>query len=170
MTKVGFGGSCHWCMEAIFQSLAGVTEVLQGWMAVEGDDFSEAVLVSFDEKGISLATLIEIHLATHSCTAEHSMRRKYRSAVYVHDEGQEKGARVILGELQKEYEQPIITRVLQLKEFKLNAPAYLNYYYSDPQKPFCENIVLPKLRLLLERFGTSVDAAKRDVLTSNQGA
>ena len=170
MTKVGFGGSCHWCTEAIFQSLAGVTEVLQGWIAVEGDDFSEAVLVSFDEQEIPLATLMEIHLATHSCTAEHSMRRKYRSAVYVHDKEQAKDARVILSELQKDYEQPIITQVLPLMEFKLNQPAYLNYFYSDPQKPFCENIVRPKLRLLLERFGTNVDATKRDVLTNNQGA
>lgn len=170
MTKVGFGGSCHWCTEAIFQSLAGVTEVLQGWVAVERDDFSEAVLVSFDEAEISPATLIEIHLTTHSCTAEHSMRRKYRSAVYVLDEAQARDAQVILARLQKEYEQPIITRVLPLKEFKLNAPEYLNYYYSDPQKPFCENIVLPKLRLLLDRFGKNVDAAKRDVLSNNQGA
>lgn len=169
MTKVSFGGSCHWCTEAIFQSLAGVTEVLQGWVAVEGDDFSEAVLVTLNEE-ISLGDLVEIHLATHSCTAEHSMRRKYRSAVYVLDEAQARDAQVVLARLQKEYEQPIITRVLPLKEFKLNAPEYLNYYYSDPQKPFCENIVLPKLKLLLDRFGQNVDAAKRDVLSNNQGA
>ena len=170
MTKVGFGGSCHWCTEAIFQSLSGVTEVLQGWVAVEGDDFSEAVLVSFDVELISLQTLVDVHLATHSCTAEHSMRKKYRSAVYVHDEAQARNARVVLAELQKEYEQPIITQVLQLNEFKLNAPEYLNYYYSDPQKPFCENIVLPKLRLLLERFGKNVDASKLDVLSNNPRA
>ena len=40
--------------------------------------------------------------------------------------------------------------------FKLNEPEYLNYYYSDRQKPFCENIVRPKLQMLLERFGGMV--------------
>lgn len=146
MTKVGFGGSCHWCTEAIFQSLVGVREVLQGWI-----DGSEAVIVGFDEKDISLATLIEIHLATHSCTSAHSMRRKYRSAVYTNELGEM--AQGIIDDLQKDYEQPIITRVLPLGEFRLNEPRYLNYYYSDPQKPFCENIVKPKLQVLLERFG-----------------
>lgn len=136
MTRIGFGGSCHWCTEAIFQSLRGVMEVLQGWIAVERDDFSEAVLVSFDEKEISLAILIEIHLATHSCTAEHAMRRKYRSAVYVFDGSQEMMAREALRSLQADYPDPIVTLVLPLKEFRLNQPAYLNYYYSDPQKLF----------------------------------
>ena len=83
MTKIGFGGSCHWCTEAIFQSLRGVREVLQGCIATDGDDFSEAVIVAFDENEIALNDLVAVHLATHSCTSEHSMRRKYRSVVYV---------------------------------------------------------------------------------------
>ncbi|MBK0379357.1 peptide-methionine (S)-S-oxide reductase [Mucilaginibacter sp. SD-g] len=146
MINVGFGGSCHWCTEAIFQSLVGVTEVLQGWI-----DGSEAVIVIFDENVISLATLIEIHLATHSCTSEHSLRGKYRSAVYTNELG-DTAQRIING-LQRDYKQPIITQVLPLGEFRLNNPQYLNYYYRDPQKPFCENIVKPKLNFLLERFG-----------------
>ncbi len=157
MNKVGFGGSCHWCTEAVFQSLRGVTEVLQGWIAVEGDDFSEAVVVSFDEGVISLAQLIEVHLATHSCTSVHSMRRKYRSAVYVYDAVQAELAKAAILNLQADYDEPIITEVLALGEFKLNQAEYLNYYYSDPQKPFCENIVKPKLKVLLERFGTVVN-------------
>lgn len=158
MNKVGFGGSCHWCTEAIFQSLRGVTELLQGWIAVDGDDFSEAVVVSFDDGVISIAELVEVHLATHSCTSVHSMRRKYRSAVYVFDEMQAEAVRDAIRGVQADYEKAIITEVLALSEFKLNQPEYLNYYYSDPQKPFCENIVRPKLQLLLERFARNVDS------------
>ena len=157
MIRVGFGGSCHWCTEAIFQSLCGVREVLQGWIATYGDDFSEAVIVKFDEMEISLEVLVAVHLATHSCTAEHSMRRKYRSAVYVYDDEQDERARVAIAQLQAEYAEPIITQVLTMKEFKLNQPEYLSYYFRDPQKPFCENIVRPKLQILLERFRNSVD-------------
>ena len=81
---IGFGGSCHWCTEAIFQSLIGVETVQQGWISSKppNETLSEAVLVSFNPNQISIEILIEVHLLTHSCTSEHSMRGKYRSAVY----------------------------------------------------------------------------------------
>jgi peptide-methionine (S)-S-oxide reductase len=56
---IGFGGSCHWCTEAIFSSLKGVIAVDQGWiapMAVE-KDYSEAVLVRFQPETIALERL-----------------------------------------------------------------------------------------------------------------
>lgn len=31
--KVGFGGGCHWCTEAVFMSLRGVTKVAQGFIS-----------------------------------------------------------------------------------------------------------------------------------------
>jgi len=92
--RVGLGGSCHWCTEAIFLSLRGVVKVEQGWLASVNDDdwFSEGIIVTFEPAIISLADLIAVHLHTHSCTANHSMRQKYRSAVYVYSEPQHQEA------------------------------------------------------------------------------
>jgi peptide-methionine (S)-S-oxide reductase len=154
MQKVGFGGSCHWCTEAIFRSLKGVTEVQQGWISSDGENTapSEAVIVSFEETEISLQTLIAIHLHTHSCTATHSMRDKYRSAVYTFNDRQAAEAQTVIKGLQAEFEQPIITKVLPFQTFRLNEETYLDYYYKDPSKPFCQNIVNPKLKELIRRF------------------
>ncbi|WP_410479487.1 peptide-methionine (S)-S-oxide reductase [Pedobacter agri] len=43
---IGFGGSCHWCTEAIFQSLIGVEKVDQGWIGSKrpNQELSEAAL------------------------------------------------------------------------------------------------------------------------------
>ena len=166
MSKIGFGGSCHWCTEAIFQSLKGVTKVQQGWIASEGDaaSFSEAVIVSFDEDVISLQTLIAIHLHTHSCTSMHNMRSKYRSAIYTFNDNQIGPAREAIEILQKEFDDTIITVVIPFIDFKLNTEDYLSYYYSNPQKPFCEIVVGPKLRLLLQNFSNHVDMNKVEVL------
>jgi len=162
ISKVGFGGSCHWCTEAIFQSLKGVTLVEQGWVSPDQDysDLSEAVIVYFDTSKITLDVLIAIHLHTHSCTSEHSMRAKYRSAVYTYNPNQSQASEEILKSLQKDFGSRIITLVLPMGSFRLNQQSYLDYYYSNPEKPFCKNIVTPKLKLLTERFSDTVDRSK----------
>ena len=160
--KIGLGGSCHWCTEAIFQSLIGINEVRQGWISSLNDNaiFSEAITIDFDENIISLAVLIEIHLHTHSCTSNHSMREKYRSAIYYHNEIQRKEIIEILNSLQKDFDETIITQVLSFETFKLNIEEQLNYYYTNPEKPFCKNIVNPKLKKLLNQFSAFVNSEK----------
>lgn len=162
ISKIGFGGSCHWCTEAIFQSLKGVHKVEQGWIASqkEKSDFSEAVIVHFNPENISLETLIAVHLHTHSCTSLHSMRSKYRSAIYVFSPQQTMLSQDAIRVLQNEFDKPIITTVEQFYDFKLNQETYLDYYYKNPEKLFCKNIVTPKLRLLLQQFSGAVDHNK----------
>ena len=159
--KIGLGGSCHWCTEAIFQSLLGVTKVEQGWIAAHDDPFfSEAIIVYYDPIKIALPKLIEIHLHTHSCTSIHSMRQKYRSAIYVYSETQKQEAENSIQLLQKDFDGPVITKVLKFESFKLNTPDYLNYYLSNPDKPFCKNVITPKLQILLEKFSPALDPNK----------
>ena len=166
MEKIGFGGSCHWCTEAIFQSLKGVAEVKQGWIASEGAaaDFSEAVIVIFDPELIALEILVGIHLHTHSCTAAHSMRAKYRSRVYTFNHQQEPFIQQAINKLQADFDAPILTHISPFKAFKVNQEQYLNYYYNDPEKIFCQNVVKPKLRLLLDRFGNVMDEHAKALL------
>ncbi len=168
MQTIGFGGSCHWCTEAIFRSLKGVESVAQGWIASDGENntFSEAVIVDFDDTVISLRTLIAIHLHTHSCTSDHSFREKYRSAVYTFSGAQDVVATEALHELQADFAEPLITKVLPFVSFKLNDENYLDYYYKDPSKPFCQNIVNPKLKELLLHFVGEVEPGKKAHLQS----
>ena len=54
--KIGFGGGCHWCTEAVFMALKGVAKVEQGFIAPEGgiDNLSEAVIVHYNAELIEL--------------------------------------------------------------------------------------------------------------------
>ena len=163
METAGFGGSCHWCTEAIFQSLKGVLAVKQGWIAGSNDaeDFSEAVLVEFDPNLISFSTLIEVHLHTHSSTSEHSLRSRYRSAIYVFSAAQQTGAEEILAHLQPAFMQPLITEILRFAVFRENDERYRNYYRTDPKRPFCRTYIDPKLRLLMDQFSDSVASSMK---------
>jgi len=162
MEKIGFGGGCHWCTEAVFQSLKGVKEVEQGWIASDetAAAFSEAVIVTYDKSKIPLEVLIEIHLLTHKSTSNHSMRKKYRSAIYTFLDAQYAESNQILQSLKKQFDQLLITQVFPFKEFKPSQEAFKEYYYKNPEKPFCENFINPKLKLLLERFSRYTDKDK----------
>lgn len=160
--KIGFGGGCHWCTEAVFLSLLGVSKVEQGYASSEDINatFSEAVIVHFDSEMISLRTLIEIHLLTHSSTSDHSMRPKYRSAVYTFSEKQKKEASIAIAEFRTDQDKPFITETLSFSDFKPSREQITNYYYKNPEKPFCKSFIDPKLKLLLSRFSNEIDSAK----------
>jgi peptide-methionine (S)-S-oxide reductase len=153
-TKIALGGGCHWCTEAVFQSLKGVEKVEQGYVASNDENrgFSEAVIVHFNSDEISLKALVEIHLYTHKSTVNHSMREKYRSAIYCFSKAQVLKANEILIELQKDFKENIITKVYPFNEFRASREAIQNYYQTNPNKPFCKAFIEPKLRLILEKF------------------
>ena len=161
-SKVGLGGGCHWCTEAVFQSLKGVVKVQQGYVAstLTNDSFSEAVIVHFNLNSITLRTLIEIHLLTHQSKSNHAMRKKYRSAIYTFDDIQSEDARNVLSAFQKNNNDELITQVLPFHDFEPSREAITNYYYNNPEKPFCEIYIKPKLQMLLSQFSRDVDQNK----------
>jgi len=149
LQTIGLGGGCHWCTEAVFSTLKGITKVQQGWLKSKppADTFSEGVLVDFDADILSLEDLITVHLETHASQSNHSMREKYRSAIYVKQSEHD-------GVIQKLLKQQdnIVTAVLPLCGFKLqDNKKYVNYYFNDPDKPFCQAYISPKLKQLYKK-------------------
>lgn len=151
--KIGFGGGCHWCTEAYFQSLKGVEKVEQGWISAvtPNEAFSEAVIVHYNEHVIALDILISIHLHTHASTKNHSFREKYRSAVYVFDSTIE-ATKDIIAAQQKDFKELIITQVLPFKAFKLNNETQQNYFKKHKESHFCQKYISPKLQWIEKEY------------------
>ncbi|WP_041632647.1 peptide-methionine (S)-S-oxide reductase [Maribacter sp. HTCC2170] len=159
LTKIAFGGGCHWCTEAVFQSLIGVVNVEQGYVASYGEhgSFSEAVIVLFNDEVITLQILIEVHLHTHKSTSEHSMREKYRSAIYTFSKEQSQEAKNILQKFQYEFDHQLVTKVYPFSEFKASSEAIQNYHQKNPEKPFCKKYINPKLIFIRDKFSNQVN-------------
>jgi peptide-methionine (S)-S-oxide reductase len=155
LQKIGMGGGCHWCTEAVFQAIKGVEKVQQGYIASlpPEDELSEGVIVHFDPEVVNLQKLIKAHLLTHRATSSHSFRKKYRSAIYYFDPEKAHEAKMVLEELQKEFKEPLITRVLAFKTFKASRISIQNYYRKQPEAPFCTRYIEPKLEILKTEFG-----------------
>lgn len=164
LEKIGMGGGCHWCTEAVFEALKGVHRVEQGFVSSTGKDdaLSEAVIVYFDPTIIPLKILIEIHLYTHKSTSNHSMRSKYRSALYSFSNEQQEKAEGFLIELQPEFQEKLVTKVYSFKNFEPSPEPFQNYYSSNPERPFCQTYITPKLKLLLRQFNKYVKETETD--------
>jgi peptide-methionine (S)-S-oxide reductase len=153
---LGLGGGCHWCTEAIFARLSGVSSVAQGWISsvAPHETFSEAIKLQFDHERIPLEVIIHVHLLTHSSTSHHTMRHKYRSAIYTINESDAQAARASLATLQSHFQQSLITQILPLDAFRLNSEQYLDYYFKNPDKPFCKTYIDPKIRQITSEFSS----------------
>ncbi len=152
--QLGFGGGCHWCTEAVYSALVGISRVQQGFIKSypPNEEYSEAVLIQYKEEEISLSTLIEIHLCTHASSSSHSMRKKYRSAIYVDSDDMKSRCRETLNTLQYKFDNPLITQVLDIVHFKHSSEIYSHYYTTNPNRPFCVTYIEPKLDRLRREF------------------
>jgi len=155
MSKIGFGGGCHWCTEAVFQALRGVQSVAQGFIqsTAPHDTFSEAVVVDYDPDTIPLDILLAIHLRTHASTSPHKMRGKYRSAAYTFSAVHAAEIRALIAAEQPNFEAPLVTLVLPHLAFKASDARFQNYYASDAERPFCTTYIDPKLAKIRREFG-----------------
>lgn len=156
--KIGFGGGCHWCTEAVFNQLIGIFKVHQGFIksAPPNDYFSEAVVIEFNPQEIPLNELIEIHLRTHASTSNHSMRKKYRSAIYTYTDEQAADVTSILKQLQTGFEKKLITQVLPFVEFQSSEEKYQNYFDKNAEGQFCKTYIDPKLNLLRQKYSSLI--------------
>nr|WP_298999279.1 peptide-methionine (S)-S-oxide reductase [uncultured Allomuricauda sp.] len=167
IAKIGLGGGCHWCTEAVFSSLKDVIQVEQGFIgSKEKPPFSEAVIVHYDKTKISLKDLIEIHLYTHKSSSNHSMRNKYRSAIYTFNAEDFKKSNDILEGLKKEFTNDLITQVLHFESFKPSEEQFQDYYYTDSEKPFCTTYIVPKLSFLMKKYVklTNIEKVKTSIV------
>ena len=158
--RFAFGGGCHWCTEAVFQHVEGVTRVRQGFAASlpPDDAASEAVWITFDPALVTLGRLVEVHLATHAARADHSMRAKYRSAVYARGPDALADAERLLAAA-REIDPTIVTRALPFEAFRASHGRFHDYYRSDPRRPFCRTHIEPKLARL-RRLGSHRESAQ----------
>lgn len=97
---------------------------------------------------VSAEDLIGVHLETHAATKNHGLRHRYRSAIYAFLQEDELRFKTILTTLAEEFPEPLITDVYPFEDFKPSLPEHQDYYRTDPERPFCQRFIAPKLAAL----------------------
>ena len=95
------GAGCFWCVEAVYQNLAGVQNSVSGYMGGPSDNpnyrdvcggqtgHAEVLQLQFDPSAISFAELLHVFWRTHDPTTlncqGNDQGTQYRSAIFFHD-------------------------------------------------------------------------------------
>lgn len=164
-----FANGCYWCSEAVFQKLAGVYEVLPGFMGgniknpcyrevVTGrTGHAESVALKYDPKKISYKELLFVFFATHDPTTidrqGNDVGSHYRSVIFYYSEEQKKVAEEVIEKLNEEiFCGKIVSKIQQATEFYQTESEHINFYETHREFPYCQLIIDPKIQKLRKEF------------------
>jgi len=160
-----FGGGCFWCVEAAFERVRGVREVVSGYAGGQTEDPSyravcsgstghaEVVQVTYDPDAVSYEDLLEVFFTVHSPETEDrqgpDVGSQYRSIVLYHDEAQREAVERYVADLEAsgEYDD-IVTEVTRLETFYRAEEKHQDYFERNPNQPYCRMQIPPKLEKL----------------------
>jgi methionine-S-sulfoxide reductase len=139
-------GGCFWCMEAAFEELEGVHEVVSGYTGGESDNPSytqvargktghrEAVQIRYDPDVISYQEILDIFWRQIDPTDDGGQfadrGHQYTTAVYYHDDEQKKLAEESKKKLadSSKFDKPVATEILPASKFYIAEAYHQNYY------------------------------------------
>ncbi|NJO03199.1 MAG: peptide-methionine (S)-S-oxide reductase MsrA [Bacteroidia bacterium] len=158
-----FAGGCFWCVEAVFERVEGVDRAVSGYSggkeknptyeAVGGGltGHAEAVQVYYDPEVVTYEELLEIFFATHDPTQLNrqgpDVGRQYRSAVFYHDEEQQKLVEAYVKKLEEsgKFSNPIVTQRVPFETFYDAEDYHQDYYEHHPENPYVISVTKPKV-------------------------
>lgn len=170
ISNATFAGGCFWCIEAAFNALAGVTKATSGYCGGETlnptydsicsgqTGHAEVVQVTFDESVISYQTLLEIFFTLHDATQlnrqGNDIGTQYRSAIFYHDDNQQKIASQYIAALTADavFDAPIVTTLVPLDTFYEAESYHQGYYLQNPSQGYCSMVISPKFNKFKAKY------------------
>lgn len=167
-----FASGCFWCVEAIFESVKGVKEVVSGYaggteknptyeaVGSGQTDHAEAVEVYYDPKVISFTQLVQVFFGSHDPTSLNRQGpdrgRQYRSIAFYKNEEQKKiieSYMMALTDKNVFNGDPIVTEVTPFTVFYKAEDYHQDYERNNPNNSYIRNVSIPRLNRFKENFG-----------------
>jgi peptide-methionine (S)-S-oxide reductase len=164
------GGGCFWCLEAVYDEVRGVQDVVSGYaggfvvnptyrQVCDGKTgHAEVVRVTFDPTVITFREILEIFFAIHDPTTLNrqgaDVGPQYRSAIFYHSPEQKATAQAVIAELNatRVFDKPIVTEVTGATRFYAAEDYHQEYFRKNPYQPYCQVVVSPKVAKLRKNF------------------
>ena len=178
MDKATFGGGCFWCVEAVFENVKGVKDVVSGYeggrlrnpnykqVCTGRTGHAEVCEITYDPSEVTFKELLEIFWKTHDPTTLNQqgadIGTQYRSVVFYHDAEQKEIAELYKKKLDQSGAFPnrIVTEISKATDFYPAEEYHQDYYRNNPNAGYCAAVVRPKVEKFKQAFADKLDEAK----------
>ncbi|AXG71375.1 peptide methionine sulfoxide reductase MsrA 1 [Kordia sp. SMS9] len=165
-----FASGCFWCVEAIFESVQGVQEVVSGYAGGKAEtanyqlvsagrtDHAEAVKVYYDPTIVSYETLVKVFFGSHDPTTLNRQGpdagRQYRSAIFYKNDNEKKIVDTYIAQLKKDnvFSGTITTEVTKYTAFYDAEDYHQDYEARNPNNPYIKGVSIPRLKRFQKKF------------------
>jgi peptide-methionine (S)-S-oxide reductase len=166
-----FAGGCFWGMEAVFERLRGVTNVVAGYsggslphpsyeqVETGTTGYAESIEVTYDPAVISYRQLLDVYFGVaHDPTQRDrqgpDVGPQYRSAIFYLNDAQRRAALDAIARLtaQHAFSAPIVTQVVAYRSFAPAEAYHQHYFDQHPDSPYIVANDVPKVQALHARF------------------
>jgi peptide-methionine (S)-S-oxide reductase len=164
-----FASGCFWCVESIYESLNGVSQVQSGYSGgkTKNPDYyqvltgktghAETVKVIYDSKKISFKKLVEVFFASHDPTTLNrqgpDIGTHYRSIAFYKNDLEKN---IIKNEIQKllynKTYKRIVTEVTKFEIFYIAENYHQDYKINNPNNPYIWKVSVPRINDFKKKF------------------
>jgi len=156
-------GGCFWCLEAVYDELKGVLDVVSGYsggnlanpsydaVCTGETGHAESVQITFDPSVVSYRQLLEVFFTIHDPTTLNrqgaDVGTQYRSVIFYHTPEQKTIAEQVIGELgtQQLWPRSIVTEVTPFRVFYPAEAYHQEYFKRNPYQGYCMAVIAPKV-------------------------
>jgi len=164
LSKAYFASGCFWCVEAVYESVKGVREVVSGYAGgnTNNPDYrsigtgttghAETVEVHYNPEEVNFEKLLTVFFASGDPTTKDRQGpdrgTQYRSIIFYQNEAEKQAIENKIAELEatKVFENPIVTEVKVFEKFHEAEAYHQNYERLNPQNPYVQSVSIPRLK------------------------
>ena len=162
VAKAYFASGCFWCVEAIYESVIGVNEVISGYSGGHTKNptyeasntgrtgHAEAVEVIYNPKIVSFKTLVDVYFASQNPTQINGQGpdngSQYRSIIFYQNDDQKQIIETKKSNLAKELNKTVAAEVYPFQKFWPAEDYHQDYERLHPNNSYIRNVSIPRIK------------------------
>ncbi len=154
-------GGCFWCLDAVYRTLSGVTDVVSGYtggakpsptyeeVCTGRTGHAEVVAVTFDERIIPSDIILDVFFTLHDPRQlnrqGNDVGTQYRSAMFYTSAEQQELFAAAIERASEVWDGGIVTTLEPLGEFYDAEEYHQDFFAKNPGQGYCMAVALPKV-------------------------